>query len=716
MMKKLLSLTLSLALAMGLALPAGAAEEAADAALARVTRIVKETLALNTDAYDDFQGDRYEDGLTGVWNLYWTGLDEDLSISALDDGTVISYRLGQSGTAASSSGNFPVFPQGDEAAAGRAAEEFLDRVLTEGEDVELGEPRGMDVLGGDSYRYSGTILLNGLPSPLTYSITVGAADGKVQSFYRDAAANVFLGSVPSPVATVSRDRAASLLKGSLTLKLEYVREGESASAVLRYLPENSDTLYVDALTGETLNITELEELMGGRGAGADNAAAEATASDAGSGLSQAEQAGIAQMEGVQASASLDQGLRAVAAYGLEDYALSSAAYTLVEAQGDEEDQVLCTLRYIRPGEDSESSRTITVDARTGAVQTVFSYAPWLAEGETPALTQAEALEQAEAFLASFCGDRWGNLARYDSQDSTENRCPYYTFTYVQQVNGIPFPENRYTVAIDSGDGSVYRLDYEYDENVTFASTAGIVSEAAALSAWAGTYDTVLAYRLVPRPLESSDETEARLLELGLTHYYGLRLAYALEREEWYLGIDAATGRPVQREERDDAITYTDLAGSDVRADVERLARYGVGYDGGVFQPAKNLTQWDLVALLASLEGYRIDPAEADQDMRDAAYSAAFRMGALSRGERDEERNVTRGEMVECLLNCAGYGPAARLQGIYTCGYSDAADIPEAELGYAAIAQALGMAQGSYRGEQTATRGELAAMLCRLLER
>ena len=45
-----------------------------------------------------------------------------------------------------------------------------------------------------------------------------------------------------------------------------------------------------------------------------------------------------------------------------------------------------------------------------------------------------------------------------------------------------------------------------------------------------------------------------------------------------------------------------------------------------------------------------------------------------------------------------------------------ADIPEAELGYAAIAQALGMAQGSYRGEQTATRGELAAMLCRLLER
>ena len=72
--------------------------------------------------------------------------------------------------------------------------------------------------------------------------------------------------------------------------------------------------------------------------------------------------------------------------------------------------------------------------------------------------------------------------------------------------------------------------------------------------------------------------------------------------------------------------------------------------------------------------------------------------------------------MKCLLDCAGYGPAARLQGIYTCTYSDAAAIPEADLGYAAIAQALGMVRGSYQGDRTATRGELAAMLCRLLER
>ena len=714
MMKKLFSLFLSLALALGLAIPTGAAEEPAEVALARVTRIVKETLALNTEGYDDFHGDRYEDGLTGVWNLYWSGLDGDLSISALDDGTVINYRLGQSYTA-SSGGQFPTFPRGDEAAAARAAGEFLDRVLAEGEDVELGEPRGMDVLGGDSYRYSGTILLNGVPSPLSYSITVGAEDGQVRSFYRDAAENAFLGDVPSPSAAVSEGKAAGLLADTLALRLEYVRE--DSSAVLRYLPEETDTFYVDAATGELLDLTELEALMGGLVMGGAAAGDNATAEESGGGLSQAEQAGIARMEGVHSSASLDQSLRAEAAYGLTGYALSSSAYQLLEAREDGEEQVLCVLSYVRPEEDSGNrSRTITVDARTGVVQSVSSYAPRLAEDEVPDLSLEEAQAEAEEFLAAFCEERWGDLTLYDSRDNTEDRRPYYTFTYVQQVNGVPFPENCYTVAIGSGDGAVYRLDYEYDDGVTFAGTAGIVSEAAALSAWAGTYDTVLAYRLVPRPLDGGDEAEDRLLELGLTHYYGLRLTYALEREARYLGVDAATGQPVRQEEGDAAVTYTDLLGSDARADVEKLACYGVGYDGGRFQPEKQLTQWALVALLASLDGYRVDPETAEGSTRDAAYAAAYRMGALSRGERNESRAVTRGEVVECLLNCAGYGPAARLAGIYTCGYSDAAAIPEAELGYAAIAQALGMAQGSYQGGRTATRGELASMLCRLLER
>ena len=90
-MKKLLSLILALTMGLGLTLPAHAAEEpvsdaaaastdeltaaeeTADAALARVTGLVKDALGLNTEGYDDFWGDRYENGLTDVWSLNWSG-------------------------------------------------------------------------------------------------------------------------------------------------------------------------------------------------------------------------------------------------------------------------------------------------------------------------------------------------------------------------------------------------------------------------------------------------------------------------------------------------------------------------------------------------------------------------------------------------------------------------------------------------------------------
>lgn len=427
-MKKLLSLMLALAVALGLALPAAAAEESADAALTRVTQAVKDTLALDTAGYDLFQGDRYEDGLTGVWSLRWEGTDGALSVEALDDGTVTGYYLGENYTAPSS--GFPTFPQGDAGAASQAAHAFLDRVLTEGESAELGEPRGMDSLGGDSFRFSGQLLLNGLPSPLHYSVTVRASDNAVTAFSRDTAAGTFLGDVPSPGAAVSQSQAAGLLTANLALRLEYVREEGSSAAVLRWLPEDTDTLYIDAATGETLNMTELEELMAGMGnGGGSDATTESPAGGAESGLTQAEQDGIAKLEGVRSAQALDQALRAQAAYGLEDYALASVDYALT-GEGEEE-QVLCTLSYRLADGEQTRSRTVTVDARTGEVESVTSSAPWLEEGESPALTVTEAQARAEAFLSEFCGTRWAGLTLYDSPDGGESRRPYVTFTYVQ---------------------------------------------------------------------------------------------------------------------------------------------------------------------------------------------------------------------------------------------------------------------------------------------
>ena len=115
-------------------------------------------------------------------------------------------------------------------------------------------------------------------------------------------------------------------------------------------------------------MTELPARLGGIGgaSGDDTAAAAETAADSGNGLTEAEQAGIAQLEGVLSSAALAEALRSEAAYGLDGYALASASYTLVEARGGgEEGQGLCALYSVASG-GGYRPPALTLGARPGA--------------------------------------------------------------------------------------------------------------------------------------------------------------------------------------------------------------------------------------------------------------------------------------------------------------------------------------------------------------
>ena len=144
----------------------------------------------------------------------------------------------------------------------------------------------------------------------------------------------------------------------------------------------------------------------------------------------------------------------------------------MEETEEQHEQVLCVLSYAASNAEDYRSRTITVDARTGEVESVYSYAPRLEEDEKPALTLAEARERAEGFLADFAGERWGAWPSTRAGTTPRTAGPAHTFTYVQNANAIPFPENFYTIAIDVTDGSVYSLSYRYDEDVTFRARRG----------------------------------------------------------------------------------------------------------------------------------------------------------------------------------------------------------------------------------------------------
>ena len=709
-MKRMTALILTVALAAGLALPASAAESQEER-LAQVTQAVKDTLDLDTSAYDNFYGECYDQQLVSQWSLTWEGAEERLSIDALEDGTVIWYSLSRTEGAET---GLPGYPGGDAAQAREAAQAFLAQVLDpELETAVLEETGSSKQLGRNQYRFSGNILFHGLPSPLNCSITVDGGSGQVTNFHRDVSYGTYMGDVPSATPAVTAQAAAQSLKSSLSLKLEYVLpEDGGTQAVLRYVPDSRDEYYVDAQTGALVNLTELEASMGGMGMGGGSSSGDSAAGTPENGLSQAEQEGIQKLEGVLSKEALDGQLRAVSQYGLGDYTLSSASYQLIEETETREEQVLCTLRYLLPGADGTASRTFTVDAKTGQVEDLWSYLPW-DEDQKPSLTQAEAQEKASAFLQSFCPDRSPKLALYQGPQGEVQST--YSFTFARQENGYFFPDHFYGVEVSAEDGSICGLSYSYDDGVTFDSPDGVVSMQTALDAWMDTYTVTLGYLQVPEKLSAGDPEAAPYLQLGLTAFYRLKLGYGLDREGSCLGVDAKTGQPVQRETAAaSGLTYSDLSGHWACGAIEALARYNVGYDGGTFAPGQAMTQFDLVALLFSVENYPLDPAAATEEERDEAYSAAYRMGALTPAERSDSAPLTRSGAVKLLLNAEGLKNAAGLAGIYTCTYTDRDSIPAEDLGYAALAQGIGMAGDTWAGSRTATRAEGAVMLHKLL--
>ncbi len=436
------------------------------------------------------------------------------------------------------------------------------------------------------------------------------------------------------------------------------------------------------------------------------------------GLTEAELAGVEKLEGVLDREALDKLVRTESAYKLGGWTLTAASYRLVK--DGEEENVLCAMQYTQNSGDEEdyytARRTFTVDAHTGAVQSLWSGGRW-DKDRVPAVKAEAAQRIAEAFLKTYSPNA-GGFALYDSSDSVASGAPSYSFTFVRKVNGYFFPENACTIDVDCMDGAVCGLSYSYDEAKEFDGTAGLISEDAALDAWLGSFETVLGYRLFAHELNASVPVEKKLLDSGMKSYPVLLLSYALERETWCAGVDAKTGEIVTYAESESGrITYSDVAGYWAAPEIETLAKYGVGYRGGKFAPDKTLTQWDFVCLLVSVRGWGLDPEKATPEERDSAYETAYYMGALTKDARNDEAVMTRGTLVRMLLDCAGVGKVAQLPGIFTCAYSDAAEIPAGELGYAALAQAYGLVKDTaYASGTTATRAMAAVMLYRAMER
>lgn len=720
-------------LALSLAAPA-LAVEAADERLAKVTLAVKGTLDISDD-YTEFYGEPSETPLGTRWELSWSNDDEQLQVTATAEGKVVSlyrWEMGSSQPVYSSFGrSTPSFPPMSMAQAKTYAQAFLDKVLSDNEKVTF-EDNDSESLSATSYSFRGNVELNGLPSPMTVSVRVRLSDGEITRFWRGDVSD-YAGEPAAPATSTTADKAREQLKSTLSLRLEYVldwdgKDSGEKKAVLRYLPNSTDEFYVDAATGELVNLTELRKnlrLQYETGGGdklmfnASMAMADAAAPEAAPTLTPTELEGVAKLEDVLDKDALDGKIRAWSELGLKEYTVSSVSYSV-----DRDDSsVTARVTYARNTEEGIYRRYVTVDAKTGELISMSGYNPYryelLAEDEkAPATISAKnAQAKASAFLTKLWKTQLAKTEVYNGPDAAE-KATGWSFTFAQKVNGYFFPANSITARVDA-DGYIMGFSKSFDEDVSFDSADGLISMEAAVDAWCGSYPVELGYMEIPTALDMSEQFMP-LRDAGYAYYNALKPGYALgNRDGWYSGVDAKTGEVVKENEYEaEKMAYGDLDGHWAKDILDELARFNVGWLGGKAEPDKTLTQLDYLKLLASMDGY--SAAGRGDDGWDWLYDYAVRQGLLTREERQEDKTVTRSEMVKMLLNSLGYGPVAQLPGIFRCGFADADAIPEADLGYAALAQGLGIISGdgagNYAPGRTSTRAEAAVLVWNYLKR
>lgn len=750
MKRKILSLVLAALMLLGAAAPALAAEDA-DRELMTVTAKVKTTLALDTELYDDFQGWSNEDVLLGKrWNLKWSGDGIGLSITADDNGKIYSYNAYRAVEEAvdltmPSRGNggrldIPRLPEDRSVAAFETAKDFLAKVLDAGvETIDLSN-NYRPSLYQDSYHYYGSILLNGLDSPISCNITVRAGDLTVLSFRRGDENSGYLGTLPSPATSVSDAQARRSLRSTLDMDIKYLLQDDGKTARVQYTPLYSDSYYVDGATGTLVNLTELRQKLwsGDRGAGNKyaygimEAAADASMATLTNGsLTQAEKEGAAILKDALSKEDLDKVLKnAWPELGLEKYTLATASYSVSELEIDEgaertsdDYDVTCRLTYGRQLDNATANKYVTVDAKTGELKSLRSsrsYKDGWPETFPVSVPVNTAQSTAEAFLTSFAGGNYAKLGLFSTTNAKTDNTWQHTFRFQHTANGYFYDGNSYTVSVDAADGTITAISGYFDEEVELVAPKRVISKSAAIEIYEAALELNYGYMEVPVSISLAGQQLMPLLkEAGYEYVNSLKTGFVLTQpaDKHISAVDGETGEVKSWDYtpgEDKTITYDDIDAHWVKTAAEELAVFNVGFSGGSLKPSDSLTQRDMLALLLSVDGYSFDPATATKDEVDWLYRRGYSYGLVTPETRNEDKVITRGELVKVLLDSAGYEKIAAIPGIFRCDYADAASISDADMGYAALAQGLGLvnggSDGAYAPSRAATRAEAITFL------
>ncbi|MBR5614907.1 MAG: S-layer homology domain-containing protein [Clostridia bacterium] len=461
----------------------------------------------------------------------------------------------------------------------------------------------------------------------------------------------------SPHNILSEENAKQAFSKELGLTLSYMVhkdfEKRSIKAFPVYTDENGNT-YLDANTGKATEIQLYYDLYFSK----NEAMSDTMVGGSGGGLSAAESKELENISGILSASDAEKLLRThkllniTGSYAAEETSLRKVVY--------QENKYIRSMVFRAKVGNSTGFIHAEIDAATGEV---LSFSNLTGAESDKKLGLQELKTAADNVFAELAPEKFNEYVA-DNTNSAENGY----FTYTRHVNGIPVSGDTVSIELNTADATLlsYRINYT---DTSFPAIDNVIDHNTACQRFFEQTSYTPLY-IPQKSDESLKKTDTTTLVFTTE---GTGIIIDAKSGQRITASGAVYSKPASFED------YTDIEGHYAEEKIKALHRFGIGFDGAIFNPDQPISQAEFIKL-------------AEQALLGTLSVLDLRSPAAN--------TLTRIEAARLICKALKIDKYAEIEGIYNCPFEDV----ETGKGYASLLWGLGIINGTAKNKFSPNNG------------
>jgi len=528
------------------------------------------------------------------------------------------------------------------------------------------------------------------------SLSISKQTGELQNYNKNWSKDLLF---PSSEKAISLKEAQESYINNLGLDLtyKYSTEDKKVKVYGAYSPIYNSDYYIDAFTGERINLGRVFYNETADMAMKEDAAAFGRGMDNGVALTPEETAAVEEVSKFLSQQEVETIARNLEVLELDQsFTLDSASLYKgwLGIKGYE-----WNLNFIKSDDKTYSRVSVRMDASTGEI-TYFNTSSKTEDSDAKYDKDA-AKSAVEEFLNQIQPDKFKQTKYKEIENENEilenieiEAPKYFSFQYKRMVNDIPFESNGITISYNAVTGKITNYSLEWfdvefpslDNAATLDKIYDIFFRDIGLELQYTTAISNIVYAKEPG-INSDSNKEAKLV-------YAVNSDKPLTLDAFTGAILNSNGEPYKEEK---PLEYTDIKGHYAQDEIETLAQAGIGLEGPELKPNEQIKQKDFLLLVSQIidNGYSFYgkiALDSDNEKEDL-YKLLIQEGIVKESEKNPDAPLTREESVKFIIRALKYEKIASLSDIFNCTFKDKDEINPELIGHVVLAKGLNIVSG-----------------------